>query len=44
MPPVINFLNHYNQMTKAELISKMAADAEVTKVQATAALNSLLEA
>ena len=44
MPPVINFLNHYNQMTKAKLISKMAADGEVTKVQATAALNSLLEA
>ena len=30
-------------MTKAELISKIAEDADITKVAATAALNSFLE-
>lgn len=31
-------------MNKAELVSKIAADAEITKVQATTALESFMEA
>ncbi len=37
-------VNKQPQMTKAELIAKIAEDAGTTKVQATAALGSFLEA
>ena len=43
MPPLLNSLNNQT-MNKAELITKLAEDAGITKTQANDALDSFIEA